>query len=279
MENEQMKLITIFLLFAHSAVFSQAKDSVSFQFVKIKAGTYYLGEKNHPVNPSHIAVVHSFFIAKTELTNHQFKQFVDATNYKTDAEKYKDALVFHPGLEDFEWLEDSTANWCFPNGLDSGGIENKMSHPVTCISYADALAYCKWAKQRLPTLDEWEIACRSGSNTHYFFGENDKELAKYANVWHGKTHLKNEETDGYLFTSPVASFLPNKLGLYDMYGNVFEFCADLPVILKDEKDLASARGGSWWCSKNSCSFFNSVDIGRVNIHASFSNQGFRVVKL
>jgi len=197
--------------------------------------------------------------------------------YTTDAERLHNAMVFEPGLKEFRWLEDSTAYWRFPNGVSRGGIDHKMNHPVTCISYSDIKAYCQWAGVRLPTLDEWEIACRAGSTTDYFFGNNDEAIGKYANIWNGHDHLVADSSDGFMYTAPVASFAPNPLGLYDMYGNVFEFC-DGRLPSDKSKMIAHARGGSWWCSRNSCHFFNSADIGRTHIHASFSNQGFRVVK-
>src|SRR5215210_6764353 len=99
-----------------------------------------------------------------------------------------------------------------------------MNHPVTSISYADILAYCKWTKLRLPSLDEWEIASRAGSSDDFFWGHDKSEIKKYANVWHGRNHLAADSSDGYMYTSPVASFAPNQWGLFDMYGNVFEFC-------------------------------------------------------
>src|SRR5690606_3330832 len=108
---------------------------------------------------------------------------IDSTNYITDAEKLHNAMIFLPGLKAYEWLEDTTAQWRYPNGVTRGGIEGKMDHPVTCISFRDAQAYCKWAKVRLPTLDEWEIACRANSATPFFFGKNRNEIVKYANVW------------------------------------------------------------------------------------------------
>ncbi len=252
-------------------------NNIDTGFVVIPAGNYSIGKKGHGLNPLRTVSIKSFTIAKTETTNRQFAAFVSATNYKTDAERMHNAMVFAPGLEEFEWLEDSTAYWRFPNGISRGGIENKMDHPVTCISYSDIIAYCKWAGVRLPSLPEWEIACRARSTTDYFFGNDNKTMNKYANVWHGRNHLVADSSDGYMYTSPVASFAPNKWGLYDMYGNVFEFCSGK---VKDNEPpyIAHARGGSWWCSKNACSFFNSYDIGRVHIHASFSNQGFRVAK-
>lgn len=246
-------------------------------YVLVPAGSYHVGGQRHLLNPARRVRVDSFQIAIYETTNRQFAAFVAATGYITDAEQRHDALVFAPGLQEFEWNNDSTAFWRFPNGIGAGGIENKMEHPVTCISYNDAMAYCKWAGVRLPTLEEWEIASRAGATTTYFFGEQKKSIGHYANIWHGKDHLQADSSDGYMYTAPVGSFQPNAWGLYDMYGNVFEFCSG--KIKPDESPtLAHARGGSWWCSQASCSFFNSVDIGRVHKRASFSNQGFRTVK-
>jgi len=267
------KILFVFLLLISVGLSAQPDSN----FVLIKQGIYTIGKKGHGVNPQHEVSVNDFYISKTETTNEEFKKFVEATKYKTDAERRKNAMVFKPGLKEFEWLEDSTAYWRFPNGISRGGIENKMDHPVTCISYSDIQAYCEWAHVRLPTLEEWEIACRAGSDDNFFFGNSNTQISKYANVWRGRDHLTADSSDGYMYTSPVASFAPNPWGLYDMYGNVFEFCTGK---LKETKSntIAHARGGSWWCSRNACNFFNSYDIGRVNIHASFSNQGFRIVK-
>lgn len=221
--------------------------------------------------------VDSFYIAIYETTNRQFAAFVAATGYVTDAERRNDALVFKPGLDEFRWMNDSSACWRYPNGVSRGGINNRMDHPVTCISYRDAQAYCVWAKVRLPTLDEWEIACRAGTYTNYFFGKTDKAIQLYANIWHGHDHQKTDTTDGYMYTSPVGHFKPNPWGLYDMYGNVFEFCTG-KISPNEKNTIVHSRGGSWWCSKNACHAFNSYSIGTVHMRASFSNQGFRVVK-
>lgn len=266
------RLLFVLILFG----FLQLKSQT--EFVTIPKGVYMVGKKNHLLNPLRKIRVDSFQIATTELTNAEFDIFVKSTQYKTDAEKFQNALVFEPGLEEYRWLQDSTANWRFPNGITRGGIEHKMNHPVTCISYRDALAYCQWAGVRLPTLDEWEIASRATMQGYFFWGKNRDSIAKYANIWHGKNHLVADSSDGYMYTSPVKSFAPNQWGLYDIYGNVFELCSNQLIQYKKRKNVVHARGGSWWCSINSCNFFNSVDIGRVSKFASFSNQGFRVVK-
>lgn len=243
-------------------------------FVQVPAGEYWVGAKGHALNPARKVHVDAYAIGATEVTNQQFAAFVAATHYVTDAERLHNAMVFEPGLKEFRWLEDSTAYWRYPNGVSRGGIEDKMQHPVTTISYDDVQAYCEWAQVRLPSFEEWEIASRAGASTTYFWGEDSRKISTYANIWHAHDHLASDNSDGYVYTAPVASFQPNRWGLYDMYGNVFEFCAGH---LKEEKTV-HARGGSWWCSLHSCHYFNSVDIGRVHRRASFSNQGFRVVK-
>lgn len=250
---------------------------LSLQFVQVPSSDYRVGKAGLLPNPLRTVHLAHFEIARTETTNKEFGLFVSATGYKTDAERLHNAEIFEPGLKEFRWLEDRTAYWRYPNGISRGGIKGQEEHPVTCISYRDAIAYCKWAGVRLPTLDEWEVACRAGSKTDYFWGEGADKIGEYANIWHGRNHLKSDNTDGYQYTSPVGSFKPNALGLYDTYGNVFEFCSGhLPK--ERNKHTVHARGGSWWCSKNACCFFNSVDIGSVNWAASFSNQGFRVAR-
>ncbi|NIG55487.1 formylglycine-generating enzyme family protein [Chitinophaga sp. Cy-1792] len=247
-------------------------------FVTIPAARYVVGDSNSINNPIRTIVLDSFQISATEITNEQFAAFVQATGYITDAERRHDAMVFEPGLPEYKWIKDSTASWRFPNGRSRGDITEKMNHPVTTISYRDAVAFCEWAGYRLPTLDEWEVAARAGSRTRYFWGNNRDEIKRYANLWYGRDHLTADSSDGFMYTAPVGSFAPNPWGLYDVYGNVFEFCQGHAKFDKPGSKVVHARGGSWWCSKNSCNYFNSVDIGTVHPHASFSNQGFRVVR-
>ena len=265
------KGLILLLLLVCTIARAQVKDS----FVLVHKGEYTIGKKGFLRNPRRKVKVADFRIAIYETTNRQFARFISATGYVTDAEKKHNALIFIPGLQEFQWKEDSTACWRYPNGISRGGIDDKLDHPVTSISYTDILAYCKWAGVRLPTLEEWEVACRAGTTTDFFFGSNDRLIGQYANIWHGMDHLTADSSDRYMYTSPVGTFAPNPLGLYDIYGNVFEFCSG-KVDRAESNSLAHARGGSWWCSVHACHFFTSYDIGRVNIHASFSNQGFRV---
>lgn len=261
-------------LFSQAAVIAQMPAGTDTVFIQVPAGKYQVGKKGHRLNPLRTVQVNAYAIAATEVTNEQFARFVAATGYITDAERLHNALVFEPGLPEFRWKEDSTACWRYPNGVSRGDLTGKLQHPVTSISFTDVQAYCRWAGVRLPALDEWEIAARAGSTTDYFWGWEMGRIGEFANVWHGHDHLKADSSDEYMYTSPIGSYRSNPWGIYDIYGNVFEFCdGHLGV-----ETIAHARGGSWWCSAHSCSYFNSLDIGRVHIHASFSNQGFRVVK-
>lgn len=258
-------------------MFWLAITQISSDFIDVPSGTYTIGKTGRLTNYRRLVTLSAFKIAAFETTNEEFAAFVRATKYVTDAERLRNAMVFEPGLKEFRWIQDQTAYWRFPNGKTRGDLKGKEKHPVTCISYRDAIAYCKWAGVRLPTLNEWEVACRAGSKTDWFFGSDVAEIGKYANIWHGRDHLKSDLSDGFMTTSPVGSFKPNPFGLYDIYGNVFELCSGKAVGDKSP-DVVHARGGSWWCSRYACSFFTSVDIGSVNIRASFSNQGFRVAK-
>ncbi|MEO0473565.1 MAG: SUMF1/EgtB/PvdO family nonheme iron enzyme [Bacteroidota bacterium] len=242
----------------------------------IPSGTYGLGKEGHPNNLRRQKSIDGFAISQYEVTNQQFAAFVKASGYVTLAEKRKDAMVYREGLKEFEWFEDSTANWRFPNGVSWGGIEEKMDHPVTCISFTDAQAYCEWAGVRLPSVDEWEIASRGNLDSDIYM-LSARSIHQHANIWKGESHARIDPNENFITTSPVGTFLSNAYLLHDVYGNVFEFCADLPPHLQQEKNIVASRGGSWWCSEASCHFFNSVDIGHVHKEASFSNQGFRVV--
>ena len=100
-----------------------------------------------------------------------------------------------------------------------------------------------------------------------------------ANVWNGENHHKNTLEDGFRFTSPARSFPANALGLYDVIGNIFEYCSGFSATRSygETNNLISGRGGSWWCSAGTCNSFNLVTIGAMDIHGSLCNQGFRIV--
>ncbi|MEG9327522.1 formylglycine-generating enzyme family protein [Salinimicrobium catena] len=211
---------------------------------------------NHE-KPPHPVQVDGFFMDETEVTNAEFKKFVDATGYVTVAEReisweeikkqvppgtpkppdsllQPGSLVFKkPGkkvanLYDFsQWWEWKIgANWKHPQGPGSS-IEGKMDHPVVHVAYEDAAAYAEWAGRRLPTEAEWEYAARAGKEDEvYFWGSDAAKLRDMANTWNGEFPTENLLSDGFEAAAPVKTFPPNDFGLYDMAGNVWEFTTD-----------------------------------------------------
>ena len=207
--------------------------------------------------PAHKVAVDGFFMDITEVTNTQYKRFVDATGYITMAERKIDweelkkqvpegtpkphdsilqpgSLTFKktkspvPNLYDFSqwWHWTIGANWRHPNGPDSS-ILGKDNQPVVHIAYEDALAYCEWAGKRLPTEAEWERAARGNKNGNiYFWGDDASVLSQMANSWEGDFPVNNTQVDGFERRAPVKTYPPNDFGLYDIAGNVWEWTSD-----------------------------------------------------
>jgi len=238
-----------------------------------------VGAPGHQRNPLRSIKLTDFEIAATEVTNADFAAFVRVTGYVTDAEKSGFGMTFQEGMDDWKWVSTQGADWRRPFGPGRPGIVGQERHPVTQVSFNDAKAYCRWAGYRLPSVEQWEVAARGRRDPNAqtprwpwgsTFAPGGKQLA---NTWQGPSHRKNTMEDGYLYTAPVAQYPPNSLGLYDVIGNVFEYCTD-----ERAGQHAAGRGGSWWCSKGTCNFFNLLDIGRMHPRATLPNQGFRVVR-
>ena len=256
---------------------SARKGFNAHRLILVAAGQYKVGAPGNAMNPERTVQLKRLWIADAETTNEQFSRFVDVTGYKTDAERRGYGMVALEGMLDWAWNEAAGASWRWPQGTKGASAASLPNHPVTQISGADAEAYCKWAGGRLPTIDEWEVAARAEASTRWPWG--DKYVPSKANIWNGSDHRHDTRLDGWLYTSPVRSFPPNAWGLYDVIGNVFEYCSDLPAQFSpgDSKRLIAGRGGSWWCSANTCNFYNLEDIGTMAREGSLSNQGFRIV--
>ena len=207
--------------------------------------------------PAHQVEVDGFFIDITEVTNKQYKSFVDATGYITVAERTIDweemkkelpkntpkphdsilkpgSLIFNKNVNTVVnmanynqwWTWKIGANWQHPEGPNSS-IKNKDNYPVVHIALEDAQAFCNWAKRRLPTEAEWESAAQGNLiNSIYTWGNNPDILNDYANTWQGTFPTKNKSIDGFEFIAPVKSYTPNSIGVYDMLGNVWEITSD-----------------------------------------------------
>ncbi len=207
--------------------------------------------------PSHQVHVDGFWIDETEVTNSQFRQFIEATGYLTTAERIPTvdeilaqmppgtpapdpkllvpgALVFTPSdravpLDNLSqwWRWTPGANWQHPEGPDSD-LTGRDDHPVVQVSWDDAKAFAVWAGKRLPTEAEWEFAARGGlDRKRYVWGNESPDDGKpKMNVWQGTFPFRNTKEDGFVGTSPAKSYPPNGYGLYDTAGNVWEWCSD-----------------------------------------------------
>src|SRR5215472_3329105 len=220
--------------------------------VRIPGGTFRMGSDNHYPEeaPVHRVTVAGFWIDATPVTNGAFRKFVQSTGYVTSAEIRPDpsdypgalphmlkagSLVFTPpkdqvvDLRDWSqwWRFKFGANWRRPYGPRSS-ISGLDDHPVMHVAYRDAEAYAKWAGKELPTEAEWEFAARGGlDGAEFAWGDELAPGGRHlANTWQGAFPLENLALDKYERTSPVMAFPPNRYGLYDMIGNVWEWTTD-----------------------------------------------------
>lgn len=301
--------------------YMQGIDGV--RMVLIKGGSFKMGSNSYEdAQPIHEVELNSFYMDEHEVTNRQFAAFVNETGYVTVAERPLDPNEF-PGVDPqmlvpgsavfigsavtsnldnhLQWWDYKPgASWRHPEGRNSS-IEGREGHPVTQVAWEDAAAYARWAGKRLPTEAEWEYAAKANihQDEEYYWGneklENDKWLA---NIYQGKFPSFNSKEDGFESTSPVKSFPANAFGLYDMEGNVWEWCADYyrpdyygksssnnPKGPNDSYDpqepglvKRAQRGGSFLCNDEYCQRYKAGARGKGEVNSPTNNVGFRCVK-
>jgi formylglycine-generating enzyme required for sulfatase activity len=311
-------------------------DSCLADMVLIPGGSFSMGGDNNQAAadeyPKHQVKVNSFYMDITEVTNAQFSAFVKATGYITTAEKKPDweelkktvlpntpkppdsvlqpaSLVFQSttgpvDLNDYTlwWRWVKGASWKHPEGPGSS-IVGKEDYPVVHVSWYDAVAYCKWAGKRLPTEAEWEYAARGGLiNNIYPWGNEHVNSGKpKTNSWEGNFPYFNEQKDGFIKYAPVKIYVANRYGLFDMAGNVWEWCSDWyqsdyyqflqhkttdnprgPIKSYDSAEpnvpKRSLRGGSFLCNDAYCSGYRVARRMKSSPDTGLEHTGFRCVK-
>ena len=280
-------------------------NSLGMDFVLIPAGEFEMGSKlspnevvkrlggradwyvgEHPVH--RVRITRPFYLGRCEVTVRQFQAFVEATGHRTDAETEGWCFAW----TGTKWDEVPSRHWQAP------GFPQGDDHPVVCVSWTDAQNFCDWLGQResrryrLPTEAEWEYSCRAGCGSVFWWGDAMDETGQVCNVAdrRGKARYATWEImdtdDQYIFTSPVGFYQPNRFGLYDMIGNVWEWCQDWyaddyyansPV--DDPRGPSSGdgrvvRGGAWHTVAPS--FCRCAVRSRITPSLRCSNVGFRV---
>ncbi len=235
-------------------------------------------------SPGFVAEVEPFFMDEHEVTVRQYRAFVEATGYTTDAEEFGNAGVLDPSAGRWRLIQGAT--WHHPFGPE--GPEAKENHPVTQVSWHDAKAYCQWAGGRLPTEVEWEHAARGATNSRAFcpWGTNRriKGGKHMANTWQGPFPVRNTVADGYRYSAPVGAFPATALGLYGMSGNVWEWTANWfrpypergEPFAPTEQSQKVQRGGSFLCS--ACGGYRVFSRSHSTPETSLFHVGFRCVQ-
>jgi len=261
---------------------------------KVPGGTFTMGTDT-PVftadkeMPARAITLDSFMLDVYEVSNNEFGLFVSETGYVTEAESFGNSFVAEYFLsQDIKnkitqavadapwWLPVDGADWRHPEGPDSD-IQSRGDHPVVHVSWNDAVAYCTWMGKRLPTEEEWEMACRAGKENRLFpWGNKWMPGDKFfANIWTGEFPRTNTGEDGWEGTCPVTEFPATKFGHKNMIGNVWEWTADWWT---EEKVDKVKKGGSFMCHKSYCYRYRCAARSQNTPDSSAYNLGFRCAK-
>jgi formylglycine-generating enzyme len=269
------------------------------RFVELPGGQLVIGDDgalSYPGDGEHTVEVEvaSFAISRTCVSNNEFAEFVEATGYLSEAERFGWSFVFGPLLpEDFPetagvigaewWRQVYGATWRNPEGSGSS-IETRADHPVVHVSYHDATAYAAWSGSRLCSEAEWEYAARGGTTTTWPWGNELEPGGEHQmNVFQGAFPHSNSGADGWLSTCPVDAFVPNKFGVWNMIGNVWEWTSDSYVpsqrlVPANRAGLGLLKGGSFLCHASYCHRYRPAARMGSTPDSSASNIGFRIAR-
>ncbi|MFG6539324.1 formylglycine-generating enzyme family protein [Sulfitobacter sp. CS16] len=273
----------------------------------LPGGSFVMGAEDADGNPEdgegprRSVTLSPFALSRFTVTNRDFARFVAATGHVTTAERLGQSHVFHLFLSPARkrqaqavpadtpwWYPTEGAFWACPEGPGSD-IAGRENHPVVHVSWQDAMAYARWTGGTLPSEAQWEFAARAGSEDRFPWGSDLEPGGKHVcNVWQGRFPGKNTGADGFVGTAPVDAYTPNAFGLYNMIGNVWEWCADsftpdyhritaqTDPRHEDEGDLRSARGGSFLCHRSYCNRYRLGARTGNRADTTCSNLGFRI---
>ena len=294
-----------------SAERRRARSGSTAEMAKLDGATFLMGTdlpEGFPADgegPVREVTVDPFHIDLHPVTNEQFTEFVRATQYKTEAERYGWSFVFHGHLEPERyaklvsdnapgtrwWCKVDGADWRHPEGPDTA-VTARPHHPVTHMSWHDATAYCGWAGKRLPTEAEWEFAARGGLEQRIYPWGDELEPGgvHMCNVWQGEFPMADTGADGYTAPSPVDAFPANGYGLVSVSGNAWEWCADwfepfYHVTATRVNPVGPAlgtrramRGGSYLCHRSYCNRYRIAARTSNTPDSSTTNITFRCVR-
>jgi sulfatase modifying factor 1 len=246
-----------------------------------------------------------FHIDIDPITNRRFREFIDATRYKTEAEKFGWSFVFAGDIpaRDYHrlvadtvhgaewWCQVKGASWKHPEGPESS-LRTRWDHPVVHVSWNDAMAYARWSGKRLPTEAEWEYAARGGLEQKIFpWGDELEPQGRHlCNVWQGVFPVQNTAEDGYKSTSPVGAYPPNGYGLDSITGNCWEWCADWfhPSFHRTAThrnptgpltgNARVMKGGSYLCHRSYCNRYRVAARSSNTPDSATTNMSFRCVR-
>ncbi len=273
--------------------------------IAVKGGESFVGT-NDPIisgdgeGPERKVLLQDFHLEVETVTVRRFAEFIEATGHVTESERFGMSAVFSPLLKDQAmvtggvantpwWTRIDGATWKEPEG-PSSSIEDRLDHPVTHVSWNDAMAFAAWVGGRLPGEAEWEHAARGG-NRHRRYPWGDAEPtdeAIFCNIWQGQFPRHNTLADGYFGTAPARSFEPSEAGFYNLAGNVWEWSGDAFKVrslskaakIRNEQAKKSAdkvlKGGSFLCHKSYCYRYRIAARMGLSADSASSNTGFRI---
>ena len=275
--------------------------------IRLDGGRFLMGTESaegFPADgegPVREVTLDGFYMDTCAVTNRQFTEFVRATGYKTEAERFGWSFVFQGHVPKVIvearvrgaawWCKIDEASWRRPEGPDSN-IDSREEHPVTHVSWNDAVEYCRWASKRLPTEAEWEYAARGGLEQQtYPWGDELTPSGRHlCNIWQGEFPTHDTGEDGYSAPAPVRTYPPNSYGFYTIVGNAWEWCSDwfdpsYHVTATRRNPVGPAqgsarvmKGGSYLCHKSYCNRYRVAARTSNTPESSTTNISFRCVR-